>query len=284
MCACLEKWRRQMLKIAFYGKGGIGKSTIAANVSAAYAGQGKKVLHIGCDPKADSTRVLTEKRIPSVLEQIEKIHGELKENDLVFPGKYGVCCAESGGPGAGMGCAGLGITSAVNELERLNILSRSWDLVVYDVLGDVVCGGFSVPMRRHYADKVYIVTSADYMSLYAANNIMKGCQRYSDNEKKLAAGLILNHIKNDRDMRIGKKFSEYTGLPVAAFFKECSEMQEADYQNALFTELFPESENTREISRLIGRIMEVDGEQDIHPMDEEEMENFRKEMIYEYRV
>ncbi|MGN1141246.1 MAG: nitrogenase iron protein NifH [Oliverpabstia sp.] len=277
-----------MRRIAFYGKGGIGKSTIAANISSVCAMQGKKVLHIGCDPKADSTRVLTNSRVPTVLEQLELLNRELTEKDILFTGKHGVCCVEAGGPQAGMGCAGLGITSAVNELERMEILSRPWDMIVYDVLGDVVCGGFSVPMRKHYADRIYIVTSADYMSLYAANNILKGCRHYSGKGKNLAAGLILNHIKNEQEMMIGNKFSQYTGLPVAAFLRESREMQNADYQNALFTELFPDSVNSREIHCLLKKMMEDDitqnqesmlrKEQEIHPLDENQLERFRKEI------
>ncbi|MGN0354689.1 MAG: nitrogenase iron protein NifH [Muricoprocola sp.] len=273
-----------MIRVAFYGKGGIGKSTIAANVSYVYAGWNKRVLHIGCDPKADSTRTLTERRIPTVLEQLEKNQGELTEKDIIFPGKNGVCCTEAGGPKAGMGCAGLGITSAVNELERMHVLSQFWDLIVYDVLGDVVCGGFSVPMRKNYADKIYIVTSADYMSLYAANNIMKGCQRYSDGNRQLAAGLILNHVKNERDIQIGRKFSEYTQFPIVACIKESCEIQRADYENTLFSELFPESDNAKEIKQLLFSMTESAKKLDIQPMDEDKMEIFRKEILYECRI
>ena len=283
-----------MKKIAFYGKGGIGKSTIAANISALYSAEGGKVLHIGCDPKADSTRLLMRRRIPTVLEQLEKLNDGLTEGDILFEGKYGVWCAEAGVPQAGMGCAGLGITSAVNELERLGIMSGSWDMIVYDVLGDVVCGGFSVPMRKHYADQIYIVTSADYMSLYAANNILKGCRHYSGKDRNLAAGLILNHIKNDQEMMIGCRFADRTGIPVAACLRESSEMQAADYKNALFTEVFPEGENAMEIRFLLQRILEYNeetdtgyrsyGEQEIHPMDEMQMEGFRKEILYDYKM
>lgn len=283
-----------MKKIAFYGKGGIGKSTIAANLSALYSSKGGKVLHIGCDPKADSTRVLMDRRIPTVLEQLERKNEELTKKDILFEGKHGVWCAEAGGPQAGMGCAGLGITSAVNELERLGIMSEKWDMMVYDVLGDVVCGGFSVPMRKHYADQIYIVTSADYMSLYAANNILKGCRHYSGKDRNLAAGLVLNHIKNDREMMIGCRFADCTGIPVVACLNESCEMQAADYQNALFTEVFPEGKNALEISALLQRILECNeetgigykfiGERKIHPMDEVQMEQFRKEILYDYEM
>ena len=152
-------------RVAFYGKGGIGKSTIASNVSALLAMQGKKVLHIGCDPKADSTRLLCKERIKTVLEVLEE-NDCPKREDLVHRSESGVWCVESGGPEAGNGCAGMGIITAMKELERLGVFEEDWDVVIYDVLGDVVCGGFSVPMRQRYVDRVYIVSSADFMSLY----------------------------------------------------------------------------------------------------------------------
>lgn len=278
------------MKIAFYGKGGIGKSTIAANVSAAFAASGKRVLHIGCDPKADSTRTLISGRIPTVLEMLEEKGASLEEKDILFRGKNGVFCLEAGGPQAGVGCAGLGISAAVKELERLKILSKPWDLIVYDVLGDVVCGGFSVPMRQHYVDKVYVVTSADYMSLYAANNILKGAVRYSKEKQCLAGGMILNHQKSKEECQIVQLFSTYTGLPITASLQESAEMRKADYQNLLFTDLFPKGENTKEIIRLchlIGEMedgteteMSKEADNRIKGLSIEEMEQFRKE-IYE---
>ena len=159
-------------RVAFYGKGGIGKSTIASNVSALLAMQGKKVLHIGCDPKADSTRLLCKERIKTVLEVLEEKDYPERE-DLVYRSESGVWCVESGGPEAGNGCAGMGIITAMKELERIGVLEEDWDVIIYDVLGDVVCGGFSVPMRQGYVDRVYIVSSADFMSLYAANRESK---------------------------------------------------------------------------------------------------------------
>lgn len=291
------------MKIAFYGKGGIGKSTIAANVSAMAAASGKKVLHIGCDPKADSTRTLVSERIPTVLEMLEEKGASLQEKDIVFQGKNGVFCLEAGGPQAGVGCAGLGISAAVKELERLEILKKPWDLIVYDVLGDVVCGGFSVPMRQHYVDKVYIVTSADYMSLYAANNILKGAVRYSKAGQCLAGGILFNHMKNEEDLQIIRLFSTYTGLPVKALLQESIEMRRADYQNLLFTELFPKSSNTVEIRNLCSMLEEMEmrqkrgtslesknieqelfqdtlsQEKSIKGLSQEEMEQFRSEIF-----
>jgi len=184
-------------RVAFYGKGGIGKSTIASNVSALLAMQGKKVLHIGCDPKADSTRLLCKERIKTVLEVLEEKDYPERE-DLVYRSESGVWCVESGGPEAGNGCAGMGIITAMKELERIGVLEEDWDVIIYDVLGDVVCGGFSVPMRQGYVDRVYIVSSADFMSLYAANNILKGVVSYSD-ERNLLGGFVFNHIREQEE-------------------------------------------------------------------------------------
>ncbi len=166
-----------MLKIAIYGKGGIGKSTISSNLSAVFSIKGKKVLHIGCDPKGDSTRNLIGKKIPTVINQL-KLKSELEKEDIIFKGFNGVECIEAGGPDAGKGCAGRGIVTMMEELEDLKVFEEERDIVIYDVLGDVVCGGFAVPMRESYADTIYIVTSSEFMSIYAANNIMKSIKTF----------------------------------------------------------------------------------------------------------
>lgn len=245
-------------RVAFYGKGGIGKSTIASNVSALLAMQGKKVLHIGCDPKADSTRLLCKERIKTVLEVLEEKDYPERE-DLVHRSESGVWCVESGGPEAGNGCAGMGIITAMKELERLGVFEEDWDVVIYDVLGDVVCGGFSVPMRQRYVDRVYIVSSADFMSLYAANNILKGVVNYSD-ERNLLGGFVFNHIREQEEECIAEEFTNRVKGRIAAIIRESKELKLADFRKEIYTQNMSasDSENWKAFCRLSEDICRTD--------------------------
>lgn len=245
-------------RVAFYGKGGIGKSTIASNVSALLAMQGKKVLHIGCDPKADSTRLLCKERIKTVLEVLEEKDYPERE-DLVYRSESGVWCVESGGPEAGNGCAGMGIITAMKELERIGVLEEDWDVIIYDVLGDVVCGGFSVPMRQGYVDRVYIVSSADFMSLYAANNILKGVVSYSD-ERNLLGGFVFNHIREQEEECIAEEFTSRVKGKMAAIIRESKELKLADFRKEIYTQNMSasDSENWKAFCRLSEDICRTD--------------------------
>jgi len=183
-----------MKQIALYGKGGIGKSTTSANLSAALSMQGFDVLQIGCDPKRDSTRMLMHGSfIPTVMDLVrERGDANLTREDIVYTGFNGIRCVEAGGPEPGVGCAGRGIIATFQLLEKFGALSG--DVIVYDVLGDVVCGGFAMPMREGYAQEIYLVTSGELMSLYAANNICKAIKRLSSRTKSTCrlAGVICN--------------------------------------------------------------------------------------------
>ena len=233
------------LKIAFYGKGGIGKSTIAANTSAAFSKLGLKVLHIGCDPKGDSTRNLVGRKVPSVLKVLQEKGNSMEEKDIVHMGFNGVACVEAGGPEAGMGCAGMGITTMSEELSHLGVFNKHWDVIIYDVLGDVVCGGFSVPMREKFADEVYIVSSSEFMSLYAANNILKSVIRYSTSERKLLGGIIHNCRNESSNAEIVRYFAQKCNTNVLGNIPFRNEIIFSELEVKTVVENFPESETCR---------------------------------------
>lgn len=204
--------------IAIYGKGGIGKSTTTSNISAALAEAGYKVIQIGCDPKSDSTNTLRENNyLPTVLDSIrdgKKIHIE----DISVVGFKGVLCIEAGGPVPGVGCAGRGINAAISLLQELNLFEEfKPDFVLYDVLGDVVCGGFAVPIRDGITDRAYVVSSSDFMAIYAANNLFKAINKYSPSGGARLGGIIGNGLSAGYSNAIIDDFSNKTGTNVAAY-------------------------------------------------------------------
>ncbi len=270
---------KDCLKIAFYGKGGIGKSTVSANVSAALASQGGKILHIGCDPKADSARCLVGRKIPTVLQQLQIKPEGIDRSDIVFPGFCGVNCIEAGGPEAGIGCAGRGIITMMEELKYLELWREQWDAVVYDVLGDVVCGGFSVPMRERYADTVYIVTSAEFMSLYAANNIMKAISRNQSARLVALGGLIHNCRTGESKRDIVEQFARLTGTQVVAEIPFSQEITLAELAGKTVIEQFPDSQAAGFFKSLAGIIASNQGRSHIKALDDEEMEKFSHYML-----
>ncbi len=221
-----------MRKIAIYGKGGIGKSTTTSNMSAALAKKGHRVMQIGCDPKADSTKNLMKgKRIPTVLEQLREKGDELTLADIVFEGYAGVLCVESGGPRPGVGCAGRGIISAFEKLEELDAFGHfKPDIVIYDVLGDVVCGGFAMPIREGYAREVFIVSSGEMMSLYAAYNIAQAIDNFKKRGYARLGGILLN-AKNIADEEVlVEQAAKEIGTEVVAYIPRSGDIQIAENQ------------------------------------------------------
>lgn len=236
--------RKPMRRFAIYGKGGIGKSTTTSNLSAALSQKGYRVMQIGCDPKADSTKNLMEgKRIPTVLEQLKEKGDSLQLSDIVFEGYGGVLCVESGGPTPGIGCAGRGIISAFEKLEELDAFGvYQPDIVIYDVLGDVVCGGFAMPIRGGYAKEVFIVSSGEMMSLYAANNIAQAIRNFGKRGYAKLGGLILNAKNIENELETVEKACEEIGTKVIQYVPRSPEIQLAESQGGTVFECLSDSD------------------------------------------
>ncbi|MDR0710299.1 MAG: AAA family ATPase, partial [Spirochaetaceae bacterium] len=261
-----------MPEIAVYGKGGIGKSTIAANISAALARQGKRVLQIGCDPKHDSTRLLLHgERITTVLDYVrDTAPDKCRLSDIVHTGAFGVHCVEAGGPEPGVGCAGRGILTTFELLDRLGIKENRYDAIIYDVLGDVVCGGFAVPIRRDYAEKVYIVTSGEFMSLYAANNILRGIHNY-DQAGNRAGGIIFNS-RGEEEEEMVRRFCGAVSLPLIASIKRDPLFAGAEQRGNCLVEAWPDSPLAGQFAELARRIYAQEDFYPALPLDDEELE------------
>ena len=230
-------------KIAVYGKGGIGKSTVTANMSAALAEAGILVMQIGCDPKSDSTRNLTGgANIPTVLDSLRD-KGDVELSDIVFTGFAGVLCVESGGPVPGVGCAGRGIITAFEKLEELDAYEHyKPDVIFYDVLGDVVCGGFAMPIRGGYADDVLIVTSGEMMSLYAASNIASAVKSFGARGYASLKGLVFNGKGIEGEERLAEKAAAEMGADIIFRLPRDPVVQAAESAGKTVIEVFPGSD------------------------------------------
>ena len=224
------------LVIAVYGKGGIGKSTTSSNLSAAFSKLGKKVLQIGCDPKHDSTFTLTHKMVPTVIDILEEVdfHSEeLRPTDFMFEGFNGVMCVESGGPPAGTGCGGY-VTGQTVKLLKEHHLLEDTDVVIFDVLGDVVCGGFAAPLQ--HANYCLIVTANDFDSIFAMNRIVSAIKAKAKNYKVRLGGVVANRSKDTDQI---DKFNERTGLKTMAHFKDVDAIRRSRLKKCTIFEMEP---------------------------------------------
>ncbi|MGN0373085.1 MAG: nitrogenase iron protein NifH [Enterocloster sp.] len=246
-----------MLKIAIYGKGGIGKSTIASNLSAVLAGRGMKVMQIGCDPKSDSTIQLHEgKPVESILDIIRKKGSSAALEELVTVGHRGILCAEAGGPTPGLGCAGRGIITAFEALEERDAFEiYQPDVVIYDVLGDVVCGGFAMPIREGYADKVFIVTSGENMSIYAAANIATAVKCFEERGYASLGGIILNRRNVKREQEKVEELAGDMQTKIIASISRSPLMAEAEELGRTAVEAFPDSDTAKEYEALADAVL-----------------------------
>lgn len=226
----------QVKHVAIYGKGGIGKSCTASNIAAACAEEGYRILVVGCDPKSDSSITLMGKRIPTAMDLIRD-GKEITESDVIFEGYKGVKCVEIGGPEPGVGCAGRGIIVAIKSLRKTSRIMEESDLVLYDVPGDIVCGGFAAPIRKGLVTETYIITSGEYMPLYAANNISKGLKRL----RTPLAGVICNSRDAFGEYEIVEKFALELGSQMVSFIPKMPIVQECERAGMTVIEGAPDS-------------------------------------------
>lgn len=247
-----------MRKIAVYGKGGIGKSTTVSNLSAALSSLGYRVMQVGCDPKADSTKnLMGGDFIPTVLDVLKEKGEDTGLEDISFRGYKDVICVEAGGPTPGIGCAGRGIITAFEKLEELEAFSKyKPDIVIYDVLGDVVCGGFAMPIRNSYAEDVYIVTSGEMMSMYAASNISNAVRQFKKRGYAELRGLILNAKNVEGELDLVENLCEEIDTEIFHHIPRHKLVQEAENSGKTVVEAFGDSDMSQNYIDLAKKIME----------------------------
>ncbi|MCR4945007.1 MAG: nitrogenase iron protein [Clostridium sp.] len=270
---------KKIRQVAIYGKGGIGKSTTTQNLTAGLSELGKKIMVVGCDPKADSTRLLLNGLAQKTVLDTLREEGEDIELDAIMKtGLNGIKCVESGGPEPGVGCAGRGIITSISMLENLGAYTDDLDYVFYDVLGDVVCGGFAMPIREGKAKEIYIVASGEMMALYAANNICKGIKKYALKGGVRLGGIICNSRNVDREIELLRAFAKELGTQLIYFVPRNNVVQRAEIRKKTVIDYAPENAQAEEYRQLAKAIDENTNFVIPKPMTQERLE----EILFEY--
>lgn len=246
-------------QIAFYGKGGIGKSTTSQNTLAAMAEMGKNIMIVGCDPKADSTRLILHSKAQATIMELAAEAGSVEDlelDDVLKNGYLDIRCVEAGGPEPGVGCAGRGVITAINFLEEEGAYEEELDFVSYDVLGDVVCGGFAMPIREGKAQEIYIVTSGEMMAMYAANNISKGILKYANSGGVRLGGLICNERQTDREDELITALAEKLSTQMIHFVPRDNVVQHAELRRMTVVEYDKDCKQAGEYRTLAQKIID----------------------------
>ena len=266
---------KKIKQIAIYGKGGIGKSTTTSNLSAALSVAGFRVMQFGCDPKADSTSTLRNgSYIPTVLDTLRE-KGRVNAYDVIYEGFNGIYCVEAGGPAPGVGCAGRGIITAVELFRQQRIFEElDLDYVIYDVLGDVVCGGFAVPIREGIAQHVFTVSSGDFMSIYASNNLFKGIKKYSNSGGALLGGIIANSINHGYSREIIDDFAARTKTQIMQYVPRSITVTQSELQGKTTIEAAPDSQQAQIYRQLAERIISHEESRVPSPLELDELRNW----------
>lgn len=263
-----------MRKIAIYGKGGIGKSTVSQNVAVALAKKGYRVMLVGCDPKADSTRLITNGiKSKPILDMLQQEESGVALDDVVKTGCYGIRCVESGGPEPGVGCAGRGIITAIELLEKENLVDEdNLDFLIFDVLGDVVCGGFAMPIREGKADEVYIVCSGECQALYAANNIAKGVHRFAGRSSTRLGGIICNRRNVKKENETVYEIAQKMGTVVIGTISRSDSIIVAEAKRQTIVEYDDTDPSAVEFLALAEKIVNNQNYVDPLPLSNEELD------------
>ena len=246
----------KLRQIAFYGKGGIGKSTTSQNTLAALAEMGHRILIVGCDPKADSTRLILHAKAQDTILSLAAAAGSVEDlelDDVMKVGYKDIRCVESGGPEPGVGCAGRGVITSINFLEE-NGAYEGVDYVSYDVLGDVVCGGFAMPIRENKAQEIYIVMSGEMMAMYAANNISKGILKYANSGGVRLGALVCNERQTDKELELAEALAKKLGTKLIHFVPRDNIVQHAELRRMTVIEFAGQSKQADEYRQLASKI------------------------------